>query len=88
MEKLMRIFGAAILAASLLATNAFAATTLTAGKPAGVKKAQMEGNNTILIISGVGLAGLGIGLAASNNGGGPTSFTTTTTTTTTTGTNP
>jgi uncharacterized membrane protein YedE/YeeE len=83
MEKLMRIFGAAILAASLLVTNAFAATTLTAGKPAGVKKAQAEGN-TILIIGGVGLAGLGIGLAASSNGGGPTNFTSTTTATTTT----
>ena len=80
----MRIFGAAILAASLLATNAFAATTLSAGKPAGMKKAQMEGNNAILIIGGVGLAGLGIGLAASSNGGGPTSSTTPTTATTTT----
>jgi hypothetical protein len=60
----MRIFGAAVLAASLLATNAFAATTLPAGKPAGVKKAQMEGN-ALLIVAGVGLAGLGIGLAAS-----------------------
>jgi len=79
----MRIFGAAILAASLLVTNAFAAETLTAGKPAGVKKAQME-NNAILIIGGVGLAGLGIGLAASSNGGGPTTFTTPATTTTTT----
>ena len=73
----MRIFGAAILAASLLATNAFAAETLTAGKPAGVKKAQMQGN-ALLIIGGVGLAGLGIGLAASNNGGGPTTVTTAT----------
>ena len=74
----MRIFGAAIMAASLLATNAIAATTLTAGKPAGVKKAQMEGNNALLIIGGVGLAGLGIGLAASQNGGGPTTVTTAT----------
>jgi hypothetical protein len=87
MEKLMRIFGAAILAASLLVTNAFAATSLTAGKPAGVKKAQ-ENSNTILIVGGVGLAGLGIALAASSNGGGPTSFTSTTTTTTTTTTSP
>ena len=83
MEKLMRIFGAAILAASLLATNAFAATSLPAGKPAGVKKAIAEGN-TVLIIGGIGLAGLGIGLAASSNGGGPTSFVSPTTTTTTT----
>jgi hypothetical protein len=59
MENLMRILGAAILAASLLVTNAFAAETLKAGKPAGVKKAQMEGNNALLIIGGIGLAGLG-----------------------------
>jgi hypothetical protein len=83
MENQMRIFGAAILAASLLVTNAFAAETLSAGKPAGVKKAQ-ENNNAILIIGGVGLAGLGIGLAASSNGGGPTTFTSPTTTSTST----
>ena len=82
----MRIFGAAILATSLLVTNAFAAETLTAGKPAGVKKAQMDNNNTLLIITGVGLAGLGIGLAASQNGGGPTAVTTATVSGT--GTNP
>ena len=74
----MRIFGAAILAASLLVTNAFAAETLSAGKPAGVKKAQEDNRNTLMIIGGVGLAGLGIGLAASSNGGGPTTVTTTT----------
>ena len=79
----MRIFGAAILAASLLVTNAFAETTLTAGKPAGVKKAQMENSNTLLIIGGIGLAGVGIGLAASSNGGGPTTVTTATVGTTT-----
>lgn len=72
----MRIFGATVLAASLLVSNAFAADTLTAGKPAGVKKAQMEGNNALLIIGGIGLAGLGIGLAASSNGGGPTASST------------
>jgi len=78
----MRILGAAILATSLVVTNAFAATTLPAGKPAGVKKAQ-ENNNALLIIGGVGLAGLGIGLAASQNGGGPTAVTTATVGTTT-----
>ena len=80
----MRIFGAAILAASLLVTNAFAADTLSAGKPAGVKKAQEDNRNMLLIIGGIGLAGIGIGLAASGNGGGPTVFTNPTTTTTTT----
>ena len=74
----MRIFGATILAASLLVTNAFAADTLTAGKPAGVKKAQEGGNNMLLIIGGIGLAGVGIGLAASSSGGGPTTVTTAT----------
>jgi len=84
----MRTFGAAILAASLLLSNAFAATTLPAGKSAGVKKAQMEGN-TLLIIAGVGLAGLGLGLAASaSNAGGPTTSTSASTSTSSTGTNP
>jgi hypothetical protein len=88
MESPMRIFGTAVLAVSLLATNAFAATTvpagkpaaattLSAGKPAGVKKAQWEDQNTLLIISAVGLAGLGIGLATST-GCGCTVTTTTT----------
>ena len=81
----MRTFGAAILAASLLVTNAFAADTLTAGKPAGVKKAQeANSNNMLLIIGGIGLAGVGIGLAASSNGGGPTTFTSNATSTSTT----
>jgi hypothetical protein len=83
MENLMRILGAAILATSLVVTNAFAATTLPAGKPAGVKKAQDMDHNTLLIIGGVGLAGLGIGLAASQNGGGPSAVTTATVSTTT-----
>ena len=80
MENLMRTLGAAILATSLLVTNAFAATTIPAGKPASVKKAQMEGN-AILIIAGVGLAALGIALAATSSGGGPTSVTNTVTVT-------
>jgi hypothetical protein len=75
MENQMRTFSAAVLAASLLMTNAFAAT-LPAGKPAGVKKAQMESPSALLIVTGLGLAGLGIGLAASSNGGGPITSTT------------
>ncbi|HEX4636223.1 MAG TPA: hypothetical protein VH189_08580 [Rhizomicrobium sp.] len=80
----MRILGAAIVVVSLVVTNAFAATTLPAGKPAGVKKAQDMDRNAILIIGGIGLAGLGIGLAASQNGGGPTTVTTATVGTTST----
>lgn len=78
----MRVFGAVLLAACLCATNAFAATTLPAGKPAGVKKAQTE-NNALLIAIGIGLAGVGIGLAASSNGGGAVTQTTASTSTTT-----
>jgi hypothetical protein len=74
----MRTFSAAILAVTLLATNAYAAP-LTAGKPAGVKKAQMENSNAILIVAGIGIVALGIGLAASSSGGGPTSVSSTTT---------
>jgi hypothetical protein len=70
----MRIFGAAVLAASLLVTNAFA-DTLPKGKPAGVKKAQMT-TNTTMILLGVGLAGAGIALAASSSGGGAVTSTT------------
>jgi len=54
----MRIFGAASWPPDLLVTNAFAAP-LTAGQARCVKKAQMEGN-ALLIIGGIGLAGLGI----------------------------
>lgn len=71
----MRTFSAAILAATLVMTNAYAAP-LSAGKPAGVKQAQMEAPNALLIVTGLGLAGLGIGLATSSNGGGPTTSTT------------
>jgi hypothetical protein len=78
MENLMRTLGAAILATSLLVTNAFAATTLPAGKPSGVQKAQMEGN-AILIVAGIGLAALGIALAASSSGGAPNASTNTVT---------
>lgn len=75
----MRTLGAALVATSLLVTNAFAATTLPAGKPAGVQKAQMMEGNALLIIAGIGLAALGIGLAASSSGGGPTSVSNTVT---------
>ena len=65
----MRTFSAAILAATFVMTNAFAAP-LPAGKPAGVKNAQSEASSALLITAGLGLAGLGIGLAASSGGGG------------------
>ena len=76
----MRNFAAAILATTFFVTNAVAATpaSLAPGKPAGVHKAQMEGN-TALIIGGLALAGLGVALAVSaGNAAGPTTSTTAT----------
>lgn len=78
----MRTIGAVILASSLVVSGAYAAP-LAPGKPAGVKKAQSQ-NDTAFIIAGVGLMGLGIGLAASGDNNPITPATTTTTTTTTT----
>jgi hypothetical protein len=37
---------------------------LPAGMPAGVQQAQMPGNTTLYVVSGVALIGVGIGLAA------------------------
>ncbi len=80
----MRIFGAAILASSLIVSSAFAATDATAplapGKPAGVKQAQAT-DNTLLLVLGLGVVAGGIALVASGSGNGSV-------TTTTTGTNP
>jgi uncharacterized membrane protein YedE/YeeE len=64
----MRTFGAALVASVLIATSAFAAP-LAPGKPAGVKSAQENGRNNLLLIAGVAVVGLGIGLVASGSGG-------------------
>lgn len=55
----MRSISAVVLAASLLVSNAYAASVpapLTPGKPAGVQHAQMNGSNTLFIALGVGAA--------------------------------
>jgi hypothetical protein len=88
----MRIISTTLIASLLTVTNAFAADTgpLTAGKPAGVHKAQME-DITPLIYFGAVAFGLGIALAVTNDnnriasgtagsGGGSSSTTTTGTT--------
>jgi hypothetical protein len=79
----MRGLVAVVLATSVFA-SAVSAATLSPGKPAGVEQAQMS-RDTLFIIGGVALAGLGIGLAASggNNFVTPATSTSTTTTTTT-----
>jgi hypothetical protein len=92
----MRILSAAILAAALVGSNAYAATVvgpLAPGKPAGVKTAALE-DNTLLILAGAGIVIGGIALVASGNSDGittpttnlnpPTTTTTAATTTTTT----
>jgi hypothetical protein len=71
----MKIFVTAALAASLIATNLYAAEAvspapLPAGKPAGVQKAQLEDSSFWWIAGGVFAAGI-IAVAAS---GGSTNF--------------
>ena len=78
----MRLFAAVALATSVLASSAFAAGTdtrapLAPGKPATVKKAQMEGN-TVMLLAGVAVVGGGIALVASEGNGTPTAVTTAT----------
>lgn len=71
----MRIIGAAVLATTLVATSAFAATTsvapLASGKPAGAKEAALLGPQGAVILVGIGLlaAGVAITVSGSNNNG-------------------
>ena len=78
----MRTLIASALSLALLASGAMAESTgpLAPGKPAGVKKAQDQGNTTaLIIITGIVVGGLAIGLATSSDGnpGGPVALTTT-----------
>ncbi|HEX4634812.1 MAG TPA: hypothetical protein VH189_01440 [Rhizomicrobium sp.] len=65
----MRTFLAIALSSTLLASAAVAADTspLAAGKPAGVRQAQM--NNTTWVLLGIGaVTAIAIGIASSSNG--------------------
>lgn len=78
----MRSFAAIALATSVFASSAFAAgievrAPLTPGKPATVKKAQLEGN-TVLLLAGVAVVGGGIALVASEGNSTLTATTTAT----------
>ena len=67
----MRRFAAVVLASSLLASSAFAQgndAPLPAGKPAGVKQANLAGNG-LLVLFGLAIVGGGIALVASSGSG-------------------
>jgi hypothetical protein len=76
----MRTIGAILLASSLIASSAFAATDagapLAPGKPAGVHEAQRM-DNTLLLVVGLGVVAAGIALVASGNGKSTVTTTTT-----------
>jgi hypothetical protein len=69
----MRIVSSLLIASLLTATTAFAADVgpLTAGKPAGIKKAQMDYLGSPLVFFGLAAVGIGIAFAVTggNNGG-------------------
>ena len=74
-------------------TNAFAigqSAALPAGKAAGVRQAQMEGGNAMLVVAGAALIGITVGLATAGDDTSQPAATTTSssTTTATTSTNP
>ena len=77
----MRSLIAPVLALALTASSAFAADDagpLAAGKPAGVKQADMQGNG-IFFLLGAGLVIAGIAIAVSNNNGNTPSASSTST---------
>ncbi|RYY90866.1 MAG: hypothetical protein EOO11_23345 [Chitinophagaceae bacterium] len=64
------VVGAATVLATVSMSSAFAADTgaLAPGKPAGVKQAQIEGAN-LLLLAGVGAVALGVGIVVSDQSG-------------------
>jgi hypothetical protein len=88
----MRVMIAAVTAASLLVSSAFAAETLSGplapGKPAGVQKAQMADTTLLYVLGGGLLIGGVVLLATQGSDNTPAASTPTTPTTTTTGTSP
>ncbi len=71
--------------------NAWAAesdTSLTAGKPAGLHQAQLEGGNGMFVVAGAALIGITVALATASNDASQPTGTSPVTSTTTTGTSP
>lgn len=76
----MRNLIAAVLSLSLIASTAVAAQVgpLSAGQPAGVKQAQMEGDTTaLLVIAGIIAVGVIIGVSTASSGNPPNQITST-----------
>ena len=74
----MRAFVAAALAATLFTSSAFAADTtgpLEAGKPAGVKNAQLETGGVLLVVGILAAAGAIAAIASTTQGKGGTTST-------------
>lgn len=81
----MRKFAAIALASALVTSSAFAAgsqdsSPLAAGKPAGVKNAQLTGNG-FLLIAGLAVVAGGIALVVSSGSGNNVAVTTSSTST-------
>ena len=71
----MRVFGAALVAMTMMVSSAFAADgMLTPGKPAGTKEAQIETGGVLLVV-GILVAAGAIALIASTTQGNSTSST-------------
>jgi len=67
-----------IVSSALLLSNAWAAeptATLSAGKPAGLRQAQLEGGNGMFVVAGAALIGITVGLATSGGSSQPTTTT-------------
>ena len=70
-------------------SNAWAVAPLPAGKPAGVRQAQLEDGNGMFVVAGAALVGIVIGIAtAGDDAGQATATNPVTPPTTTTGTSP
>jgi hypothetical protein len=72
----MRVFGAALLAMTIMVSGAFAAEgALAPGKPAGVRQADIETGGVLLVAGIVAVAAV-IAVVASSTQGNSTSSTT------------
>jgi len=82
--KVRSVISSLAISSSLFLSNAWAAEPpLPAGKPAGLRQAQLEGGNGMFVVAGAALIGITVGLATAGSGPQPT-----TTTISTTGTSP